>query len=426
MVSVLVVLLSAFVCDPALTLSAPERLERDPAPLAQAKGDKGKADKKSGDEAKESEAKDGQEGDAAAGDPLEEYFKARGLVRGDDNEWLTPEEQGRLKEGWTRQDAEWVSPDEAAKVQEGLWKCGDKWLSLDEADKYHASPETPWRLRGKHFDVLSTCKRDVALEVVKEADHTWANLERIFGRVPPSRPMVLVLNSPEQYNAFATGSEDRGSPDIRGFSSLHGAFFAELWLEPLQRGYFGGAIAYFDASNDNGWRFGRTFVRHAAGHSFAEALDPSLQTLSSLSTKRWKADDLAKAFWGEKQLPEWFRYGAASYVERYAPDPTDAANPNWPLKWSAENIVRGGGLDPLKTVFALELDLDKAEGSSKLITEAGLLVAFVVDGKCKPVVEKHAALMEAIRAGKNVDKAGKALEDEIKKNESKLRAFGAL
>ena len=61
-----------------------------------------------------------------------------------------------------------------------------------------------------------------------------------------------------------------------------------------------------------------------------------------------------------------------------------------------------------------------------IINEAGLLVAFVLDGKCAEVIAKLGALKEALKTNKEVSKAGLALAEEIKKNEAKLRQFAQL
>ncbi|MCC6407165.1 MAG: hypothetical protein IT453_08360 [Planctomycetes bacterium] len=393
--------------------------------VGQAKGDDKKKPKEpAGTGPGKNEKKDDKAKGDAGGLDLEGLLTASGRTKSSDGDWLTADEQQKLKDGWTRQDLEWVAPNEAANVGQNKWKCGDKWLALDEANDYHAKVGNWWRLRGKYFDVYSTCKREVALEAVKEADSTFAHLERLFGRVPPMRPVVLVLNSADQYNTFAAG-DGRSSPDLRGLSSVHGAFFAELWTEPLQRGsYSGSGVCYLDASNDAGWSYGRTYVRHAAGQSFTEALDPSVNTLASVTTKKWKGEELAEAFWSEKKLPQWFRYGAASYVERYFQD-TSASDPKALLKWSVQNIANKGGLDPLKKVYGFEFGGDP-QADLKLINECGLLIAFAVDGGIKDISDKHGALRAALKTGKNLDKALSALEDEIKKNEAKLREFAGL
>jgi hypothetical protein len=123
----------------------------------------------------------------------------------------------------------------------------------------------------------------------------------------------------------------------------------------------------------------------------------------------------------------WFRYGAAAYAERYLPNTTVAAggNPNESREWSVTNITNKGGLDPLDRIFKFEIDVDNPN-SPKLINEAGLMVAFALDGKCVEVQAKLGALKDAIKNNKEIPKAAQALAEEIKKNEAKLRAFAAL
>jgi cytidylate kinase len=53
-----------------------------------------------------------------------------------------------------------------------------------------------------------------------------------------------------------------------------------------------------------------------------------------------------------------------------------------------------GGLRPIDEVFAFHLDPDQRDDGQKLLIEAGLLVAFAVDGECAPV---RAALLELQR-----------------------------
>jgi len=351
-------------------------------------------------------------------------YLERGMVKTESGEWMRAEDYERQQQGWLRQDLEWVPPDEAENMEKGLYKCGDAWLSLDEANKYHSELGQWWRIPSDHFVVYSTCTREIAESAIWEAERIYSELVRIFGRAPDKQVMTLVLRSPEQYNQFATGSQTEPI-EFSGFSSLHGAFFAEIWPEPYYNGFTGAGVAYWDTSNDAGYAFGRTFVRHAAGQSFIEALDPSPKAVAGMASGSASAEE----FWNEKQLPKWFRYGGAVYVERYFVDSSNPEEQGGPLawrNWSITNIARAGGLDPLERVFDFELSLDDLPNSAKLMNEAGLLVAFVVDGGCKPVVAKHLALKDALKKGEGVEKASEALEKEILKNESELRKFAGL
>jgi hypothetical protein len=171
-------------------------------------------------------------------------------------------------------------------------------------------------------------------------------------------------------------------------------------------------------------------ARHAAGQAYADAVDPSPKAVEKLVKDGANANAQAfgKAFWTEKQLPNWYRYGAAAYGERYFVDNLVRAggNPYWAREWSVQNILARGGLRPLKQIFEFGLRADDKPDGEKLINEAGLVMAFVLDGECKPVQEKHAAVKAAIREREGVEKAVEALQAEVSKNEAALRTFGKL
>ena len=354
-------------------------------------------------------------------DPADLPYLEKGMKKVD-GKWVNADEQKHISAGDVRQDLEWISAADKPNVDKGLWKCGDQWLSEADANKYHAELSKWWRIPSAHYWVYSTCTREVAKKAILECEHSFVDLVRAFGRAPTGTVTVLVLNSQEQYNKVANGELGAGV-ELRPFSSLHGAFMAETWQEPLKNGQTSGAIAYWDASNDAGNSFGPTFVRHAAGQAFAEAIDPSTKTIKSLMAGE-TGKDPATAFWEEKQLPDWFRWGSANYVERYLL--VTGADSTRLRTWSVSSLARVGGLEKLDKVFALELTLDDIPKSTKLILESGLLMAFVLDAKCAPVVDKHDALKEALKTGKDVKKAAAALEAAIQKNDSALRKFAGI
>jgi len=360
-------------------------------------------------------------------DPADVPYLEKGLVRADDGRWVDAEELRRVQEGWVRQDLTWIPPDEIPQIEKGLWKCGDAWLSLEEANRYHAELGKWWTVPGDHFIAYSTGTRELTEKVLLEGERAFKDLVRIFGRPPGRKIPLLVLNSREQYSSFAQ-AEDGTPVELQGFSSLHGAFLGEVWREPIVAGSASSGVGYWDASNAAGNSFGPTFARHAAGLSFAEELDPSTKALESIrsgDTSRVSAN----GFWSEKLLPAWFRYGAAAYVERYLFDTTPGNDPLGLRNWSIANIANKGGLDPVARIFAFELSLDDLTGSSKLINEAGLLVAFMLEGKCAPVIEKHQAFKATFNSGKDpkeITKAARALEEAIKKHETELRRFAGL
>lgn len=351
-------------------------------------------------------------------------FLQAGMVKSDDGTWMSQEDHEKSELGWVRQDLEWVPPDEAGKIAEGLYRCGDEWLSIEDANAYHSDLGNWWRLSSDHYVVFSTASRDVAERAIWEAERVYPDYQRAFGREPDVKPMILVLNSFAQYNEFA--GNQNVNVELRGFSSLHGAFLAEVWPIPYTRGLKGAGVCYWDSSNGSDDAFGRTFARHAAGQAYAEVLDPpSAQLMAGLAQGQASPD----SYWSEKQLPHWFRYGVACYGERYFVDESTPENEGGPYalrEWSIGNIARQGGLDPLERIFEFGLSLDDVTGSAKLINQAGLLVAFILDGECKPVQAKHLALKDAFAKGEGVEQAGEALEKALVENEAQLRTFAGI
>jgi hypothetical protein len=361
----------------------------------------------------------------------------KGYVKDETGAWIDPEAQKKLADGWVLQDLEWIPPDEKENIERGLWKCGDQWLSLEDANAYHATVEQCWKIPGQHFVVYSTCDRKTAERALREADDAFTDLVRIYGVQPMERPHFLLLNSREQYGRFAAGDpgSQRPGAESRGLSSVHGAFFADLWFDLAEKKFLGAGVSYWDVDDERDNAFGRLWARHAAGQSFAEAIDPSTETLNKLFGSMGAGGYSPDSFWDEKLLPPWFRWGAATYVERYAVDKSAAGaqNPYQLREWSVSNIQAAGGLDPLDAIFTFGVTVDDPQGSSKLINEAGLLVAFVVDGGCAPVEKAHEDLREAIqearkdpKEAKDVPRAAAKLEKILKSKEDELRAFAKL
>jgi len=385
------------------------------------------------------EYKKEQEGKTAKSDGLVDYkgkrvppedvpFLEKGLVKDDSGNWVDAEEFKRKQEGWLRQDLEWIKPDEKANIEKGLWKCGEKWLTLDEANKYHADLYTWWRLDCGKYRLYTTCERTFALEKLKPTlDRAWDDLVKAASCEPDHPPIALVFRDDTQYNTFAGGDQDADIPntDLRGLSGVHYAFFSEVAAELDGKTMLAGA-GYWDPTAKNGDAFGPHSVRLALGHSFVEALDPSPKAWEKARKAKTLEQGFLKDFDEEKRLSSWLRMGIAVYAERYFIDST-AKDKLWARAWSVSNIVKGGGLDPLKQI--LDGRLTPGDGTLKLMNEMGLLVAFAVDGTCAPVTEKFKVVQEKLKTGKDkkeLSVALKAFTDELQKQETELRKFAGI
>jgi hypothetical protein len=115
-------------------------------------------------------------------------------------------------------------------------------------------------------------------------------------------------------------------------------------------------------------------------------------------------------------------------VERYIVDQFINAGGDayWMKKWALQNIANKGGVDPIDDILSMGLTLDDVQKSEKLINEAGLLMSFIIDGKCAPLIDKHSALKDALKRGKDIKAAFKALEDALRKNEAELRKYAGM
>ncbi|MFT5284962.1 MAG: hypothetical protein ACI8TQ_001123 [Planctomycetota bacterium] len=371
----------------------------------------------------------------------EPYLK-QGMVReSESGEWLTKRELDRRtleakykNEGWTQlQYLVWVSPEELPKAESGLVKCGDEWLDLEAATDYRSKLDQWWTVRSENnrFEIWSTCPWTTTYWAGWHADQTFRDLARAFGTRPDPKkpPVVAVLNSPVQYNLFAAGANGVRLPtEAQGFSSLHYAYFAETWFLPTQPPeYLGTGVALWNMnsdqkdSNGNPDPFGKHAVRHAAALAYAEAIDPSPETLTSMASSQGQQNFPTQRFWGEKKIPSWFRVGVAAYCERYFIDPGE--NPYWARDWSLDNIRRKGGPMKFDEIFKMQLNPNDVPGSSMRINQAGMLVSFILDGKCEPVMNAHLQLTNAIREGTDTAEADAKLRKAIIDNEEDFHIY---
>ena len=114
------------------------------------------------------------------------------------------------------------------------------------------------------------------------ADTTYAELVRLFGVEPKGKQVVAVLRHLREYNETASGS-----PILReseGFSSIHGAYFADSVLDPSTDPpqYRGCGVAYWDTNNEAIGAWGPYWIRWAAAQSYIDAIDRSWNTIGEL------------------------------------------------------------------------------------------------------------------------------------------------
>lgn len=370
-------------------------------------------------------------------------FLNMGWVKDEKGAWANPLELARAKQAaeWSAagyqfraDDNSWIAPADVQHWTALLWKCGEEWVDLPMANRYHSKPETAWELAGEHFVVITTCEWDGGNAARWYADKSYPELVRLFGIEPKGRPEFVVFDSLAQYNQAAGGNPPL-LPDAEGYSSFHGAYFADLVFDftasPPQ--FQGCGVSFWDRKDEKLRGWGPYWLRWAAAQSFVDAIDPSWGFVGeSIAAGPNGARPTAANFWSEKRIPRWLRYGAASYVERFMKDPEAAqgASP-WGLRdFAFAELKKNGGLRKLDEVFAFGLDITKIESSSRLYHEAGAVVAFLLDGAPadKKLAARHEAFKAALKSGqrKEIADAVSALQKELASRERELRAFVGL
>ena len=345
---------------------------------------------------------------------------------------FTQEERSKIDAGWRRQDLEWIPPDEVENIDQGLWKCGDDWLTLEQANAWHADVERWWRIPGEHAVLSTTLARTSAERAVQEIEGAYRDLVRFYGVEPSEKLLVVALNSRDQYMEFTGGSMERREWGKTFFMHrVHGAYFADLWFDDEGK-HVGAGVAYWAIGTDEA-AFGPLWIRHAAGQAFADQIDPSPEALESLEGKEL-GFEFVMGFWAEKKLPTWLRVGTASYVERYFVDESEYNNgdPLWARKWSMQNLGEKAG--DVDDILRGSPDPREPEKAKKFLNQAGLLVAFVLDGESKSVTKAHEKFVKALGAYRENPKKGEkplkkaidGLEKALEKNERKLKKFAGL
>ena len=309
---------------------------------------------------------------------------------------------------------------------EDLYPCGEFLFNESDANDYHSRLLRWWKIPQGDFVAYSTCSRKTTLLALQSMDSTRSDLERLFGKPLPKPATVILLRSRVQYNAFAaTTPEEFGvPPESRGYSAFHYAFPCDQWIDTESGDdYPGAACAYWDESTEAGNGWGPYATRFAAALAFVEAIDQSPKAIASYRT------DLAHfpsdAFWSEKQIPLWLRFGAASYAERFFIE-QGVENPQWARDWSIAELAASGGLDDLSTILACALDRKQFERSRRLTLQAGLLVSFLLDGNNPALDAKHRAFKQALQSGQGVPLAVQDLESEIQTQAPALSRFAGL
>ncbi|MCZ6596035.1 MAG: hypothetical protein O7B99_00185 [Planctomycetota bacterium] len=362
----------------------------------------------------------------------ERSFANKGWVKDPPaGQWLSGADRKRRAAGWVRQDLALLPAEDAARVDDGLWLVDGEWVDLKEANRRHSRIHAMWHVPGPEVLLHSTADRDVSLRAIEEMGSAIQDLRRVFGIEPVLPLEVAMLRDEEQYDRFAFGDPDgrRLPTDPSRMHIVSSAFFAERWFERVEGKleFKGMGVCYWDTLAPHGDLYGVHAARLAIGLSYADAVDPSPKTVRK-ALARGPKKRYREAYLAEKLLPAWLRSGGAVYAGRYFHD--DRAGPDgdpwWTRKWSLDNLRNRGGLRSLGEVLAFRLDPADREDCQKLLLEAGLVVAFIVDGACAPVAEAHEKLKRGLVHGSVHRSDVESLEEAVAAHEAELRVFAGL
>lgn len=343
-------------------------------------------------------------------------------------QWLSAFELRRLREGWVRQDLRWIEPADAPHVDAGLWLVGDDWVNLATADRRHAALDAMWLIPSREVLLHSSADRAVALRALEHMGRAIEDLHAVFGAEPALPLEVCLLRDEEQYDRFAFGDPDgrRVATETAHMHLVESAYFAESWFarERAKSVFRGMGVTYWDSLAPNGDAYGVHAARLAVGLSYVEALDPSPKAVKK-ALGAGPREDYHASYEAEKLLPAWLRWGGAVYAQRFFQDASVAPDGDawWARTWSLDNLEQRGGMRPLAEVLAFRVNPDERDAALELLLEAGVVVSFVVDGACAPVVAAHAELKRALAAGSARKTQVEALTAALVANEAALQAY---
>ncbi len=189
-------------------------------------------------------------------------YKALGLTKSD-GKWVSPAEVARKKlnlveiQGvWVKaeqakkitadslsyREGNWLTKDETVKFDQGLRRAGREWKPAKELDADHNTWKEPWVLKGKHVEVLSNARYEVAGRSLIQAEQALDAFIKFFGYEPDiygerGMPVVVYGRTVEDYKFFGGSA----SPDWAATrSSSDGVFYMPNFLKSR-----GAGVTYF-------------------------------------------------------------------------------------------------------------------------------------------------------------------------------------
>ncbi len=288
--------------------------------------------------------------------------------------WFTPEEIKKLDSGYAFLDGEWIVPEEAENVTKGLFKIEGQWIAEKEADQYHRHWSVPWKIPTAHFTLITNLPRQKAIEQTGLIEGVYDRLFVFLKQPLEGNPPIYVIVGEEAYKQYITANSG-------DHSSIWAGCLAEK--DPKKPG-----VALW---ND---QFGSFYVSHATAHVYLDRASKG------------------------SPVPQWFVEGVASYVSRFHNETA--------RQWSLDNLRLRGSMDAVKRFTdGFSLSIEDVDQAQKNLLQAGLLIAYCVDGG-DPSARKafeNAALTLSGGSEKKIAKAVAAIVSQPKAVQKKLQNF---
>lgn len=343
---------------------------------------------------------------------LEAEFKAAGKVKVK-GVWVDKEKVEDAKKGVFHHDGHLVNNWEMRQFQAGkvrhprtgsfidandLKKAKDedliplpdgRWVPVKSADSYHSDNKRPWTIRTKYCFLVGTVPLAELETLASGIDVSAKSMLRIFGggEPPPvSIASIIVAKTTEDYKDIGTRiGHGRG---------VWGVYIGDPESNESSK-ELEGSKSRLVVMNHGPTGSRKYFARHAAGLA------------------------MCCSFLGDEvdDIPAWFVRGVAAYASQHL-KPSDS-------KWYAKEYLKGGIVD-LKgwfDDFKISIDIS-AEAVDANICQAGLLIAFCLNGGDKQATDALAEVTEACkRGGKVVVAAVEKLQKVLARRQKELKAY---
>ena len=343
---------------------------------------------------------------------LKEKYKAQGMAEVD-GVWVTKEHvkdakagifhhEGGIVNRWEKRQflegrvrhpitGRFIAAADFEKAEQGQFPIADgKWGDKEAANKFHGSWHSPWVVRTRYCNIVTTLPIDtITAKIVGEVDTSYTRVLPVFGgKAPPPnhRPIVRVVGSGDEYTEL--GAQQGGE------GSAHGAFLTHRGSMKLDGTEGQVGVAMWDKS------WGPYYTRHAAGLA------------------------ICSAFCGDARddVPEWFHRAIGGYVERHF-------NAHDAKFFGKQHESKGGVKDFAKWLADFKISGDLPErGFGDIgynVYQAGLVLSFCMRGGDAKTTEALMKATAAFAAGKKPTRAIRSLGRLLAKKEKEIQAYFA-